>query len=473
MKLRKWQSNCLEQILFKYSQSHQHFLCLATPGAGKTTMAAEVAYKLLDDKLIDFVLCFSPSVIISNDIQTTLEGRIGKRFDGGLGAIGGSYTYQGMQSLNSEFWALLKLYRVFVIFDEIHHCSGSNSEDANSWGQGIIRHIQGYAEYTLALTGTPWRSDNAPIALSEYMKPDNSIQCDYIYGLSDAIKDNVCRIPKIIVTDNDDITIKESDKDEQKFSSFSQLLENTSCSYQMIVENEVVIRHILTAANSKLTSIRKENPDAGGLVVASTVEHANSTLNILRNEFNVSAVIATYRENEPTTIIKDFKDGLIPWIVSVGMISEGTNIPRLQVCCHLTRIKTELHFRQILGRILRVTNSSNQEANLFMPAESKLIEYAHRVAEDIPEEKLIVSFKSSDEGICINENKNDDEFNTFGKKDENLPQFNVRDNFLTQLIEDKSELKQPSLLTKTYEATLNVFGQFQQEILAVNISPFD
>jgi superfamily II DNA or RNA helicase len=188
---------------------------------------------------------------------------------------------------------------------------------------------------------------------------------------------------------------------------------------------------------------------------------------------NVTAAIATYRENEPTTIIKDFKDSSIPWIVSVGMISEGTNIPRLQVCCHLTRIKTELHFRQILGRILRVTNSLNQEANLFMPAESKLIEYARRVAEDIPEEKLIVRFKSSDEGICINENKNDDELNNVEKKDEDLPQFNVRDNFLTQLIEDKSELKQPSLLTKTYEATLNVFGQFQQEILAVNISPFD
>jgi len=476
MKLRKWQSNCLDQILFKYSQSHQHFLCLATPGAGKTTMAAEVAFKLLDDKLIDFVLCFSPSVIISKDIRTTLEERIGKRFDGGLGAIGGSYTYQGMQTLNSDIWELLKSNRVFVIFDEIHHCSGSNPNDANSWGEGIIRHIQGYAEYTLALTGTPWRSDNAPIALSEYKKPDNSILCDYIYGLSDAIQDNVCRIPKIVVTDNNDITIKESGKEIQTFTSFSQLLENTSCSYQMIVENEVVIRHILTAANYKLATIRNENPSAGGLVVASSVEHANSILNILRYELNVPAAIATYKENEPTTIIKDYKNSSIPWIVSVGMISEGTNIPRLQVCCHLTRIKTELHFRQILGRILRITNAKNQEANLFMPAESKLIEYACRVAEDIPEEKLIVSFKSSDESICINENENenDNEIYTITEKEEgNSKQFNVTDNFLTQFIEDTPELKQSSLLTTTYEATLNVFGQFQQEVLAVNISPFD
>ena len=35
------------------------------------------------------------------------------------------------------------------------------------------------------------------------------------------------------------------------------------------------------------------------------------------------------------------------------MISEGTDIPRLRVCCHLSRIRTELRYRQVLGRILR------------------------------------------------------------------------------------------------------------------------
>ena len=44
----------------------------------------------------------------------------------------------------------------------------------------------------------------------------------------------------------------------------------------------------------------------------------------------------------------DFTDSDAPWIVSVGMISEGTNVPRLRVCCHLTRVKTELYFRQVL-----------------------------------------------------------------------------------------------------------------------------
>ncbi|BDU42220.1 hypothetical protein TUMSATVNIG3_10180 [Vibrio nigripulchritudo] len=67
------------------------------------------------------------------------------------------------------------------------------------------------------------------------------------------------------------------------------------------------------------------------------------------------------------------------------MISEGTDIPRLQVCCHISAVKTELYFRQVLGRILRVNESPNQQAWLYTFAEQNLIEYAERIEHDIPE----------------------------------------------------------------------------------------
>jgi len=472
MQLRKWQKECVALALNKFASINQHFLCLATPGAGKTTMAAEVAAILLEEGRIDFVLCFSPSIIISNDIRHTLEQRTKKRFDGLIGAGGGSFTYQGMSSLNSEIWGLLNSHRVFVIFDEIHHCSGTTPENANAWGEEVIANIQHQAAYTLALTGTPWRSDNTPIALAEYQGPDNHILCDYVYGLADAIKDKVCRHPQVVVTDNDDINMQEGGGTFESFRSFSELLSKTKCPYQKIVDNETVIRHIIRQANNKLTEIRKQNPSAGGLVVASSVDHAVKILNILRNELKVMVQIATYRENEPTTIIKDFKESSIPWIVSVGMISEGTNIPRLQVCCHLTRIKTELHFRQVLGRILRVTDALNQDACLFMPAEKTLIEYAYRVAEDIPHENSVVRFEHSETSICIDEL--DEKISVIPNKNHDSGyQVDIGESYADQNIESISSQNQPSLLTQTYEATLNVFGQFQQDILALNASPFD
>ena len=76
--------------------------------------------------------------------------------------------------------------------------------------------------------------------------------------------------------------------------------------------------------------------------------------------------------------------------VSVGMISEGTDIPRLQVCCHLSAVKTELYFRQVLGRILRVNTVQNQEAWMYTFAEENLVRFAERIEQDVPDSCSVV-----------------------------------------------------------------------------------
>ncbi|MFT5716084.1 MAG: superfamily II DNA or RNA helicase [Oleiphilaceae bacterium] len=157
------------------------------------------------------------------------------------------------------------------------------------------------------------------------------------------------------------------------------MLSQSIIPYQEIIKNEKVIKYVISSAQKKLDAIREKNADAAGLIVACSVEHAKQISVLMEVYFNESAVVVTYKENEPTHIIQQFRHAKTKWIISVGMSSEGTNIPRLQVCCHLTNIKTEMHFRQILGRILRVKNSANQEAILYMPAEPKLFEYSYRV----------------------------------------------------------------------------------------------
>ncbi len=392
MKLRQWQISCINKALKQYSNGNSHFLALATPGAGKTLMASELANQLLKKDLIDLVICFSPSSIVSQDFSQSLQLRINERFDGLLGAKGHSLTYQSLQHLDKDFWQLFNRYRVFVIFDEIHHCAGSTIDNANAWGEQIILNIQDKAKYTLALTGTPWRSDAAPIVLSTYMHPSNKISCDYVYGLAEAIQDSVCRIPQIIAVDNNNISVV--DVDETKtFTSFKCLLSQSIIPYQEIIENEKVIKYVISSAQRKLSSIRAKNSDAAGLIIASSIKHAKQISALMKACFNEDAVVVTYRENEPTNIIQQFRHAETNWIISVGMISEGTNIPRLQVCCHLTNIKTEMHFRQILGRILRMTGSKNQEAVMYMPAEPKLLEYAYRVKQDVPFEADVVKFE--------------------------------------------------------------------------------
>jgi len=474
MKLRQWQVSCINKALKRYLNGNSHFLTLATPGAGKTLMASELADQLLKNNLIDLVICFSPSSIVSQDFSQSLQLRINERFDGLLGSKGHSLTYQNLQYLDENFWQLFHRYRVFVIFDEIHHCAGSTIDNANAWGEQIILNIQDKAKYTLALTGTPWRSDAAPIVLSTYMHPNNKISCDYVYGLAEAIQDNVCRIPQIIAVDNNNISV--IDDDETKtFTSFKCLLSQSIIPYQEIIENEKVIKYVISSAQKKLDAIRIKNSDAAGLIVASSVEHAQQISTLMKACFNEDAVVVTYRENEPTRIIQQFRHAKTKWIISVGMISEGTNIPRLQVCCHLTNIKTEMHFRQILGRTLRMTGSKNQEAVMYMPAEPKLLEYAYRVKQDVPFEADLVKFEKMEASVESDVSGEisgsvifDKVRNISSKAKLELSGFDtVIDH---QAFEEASGIVEEHFLTSSYEKVVNIFGRFQQESIALGLS---
>ena len=397
--LRTLQSACLDMALNKFSSGQSHFLCLATPGAGKTIMAAEVASKLKNKGLIDLVLCFSPSLTIAGSIESTFSWRLNSSFNGGIGSVGGSYTYQNMLYMPDEFWTVLKRFRVLVVFDEIHHCSGNSAIDANAWGMEILTKIQDHAAYTLALTGTPWRSDSQPISLARYSNPEGEIQCDFVYGLSEAVNDGVCRSPKIVLVDNDNDNLKVTSDTEgsKSFNSIQELLMNESIPYSAIITNRDAMLYLLKLGSQKLSEIRTVNKSAGGLVVASSVEHAREILSLLQDEFNQSAVIVTYRNDDPVGEISRFRTSDVQWIVSVGMVSEGTDIPRLQVCCHISHVKTELYFRQVLGRILRVSNAVNQEAWLYTIAESQLSKFAERIAEDLPNENAIVNLLRDNE----------------------------------------------------------------------------
>ncbi len=70
------------------------------------------------------------------------------------------------------------------------------------------------------------------------------------------------------------------------------------------------------------------------------------------------------------------------------MISEGTDIPRLQVCCHLS-IKTEMHFRQVLVLILLMTVYAHKNGCMFLFGVPTLVEFANELHHEIPESRVV------------------------------------------------------------------------------------
>lgn len=101
--LRAWQRRCINAALEHYSAT-PHFFCQATPGAGKTRMAAELARSLLQQGKIDLVLCFAPSCQGCRWFSDNLLQVLGQRLDGLIGAVGDVCTYQGMEHRAEAFW---------------------------------------------------------------------------------------------------------------------------------------------------------------------------------------------------------------------------------------------------------------------------------------------------------------------------------------------------------------------------------
>lgn len=453
--LRNWQREAINTALEKFETPFTHFLCLATPGAGKTVMASALADILIKTGKVDLVLCFSPSTVVAHDFKIELEAITKKRFCGGLGATGSSLTYQSMRHLDAAFWTLLDTYNVFVIFDESHHCAGDGIQNSNAWGEQILMNIQGKARYTMALTGTPWRSDTIPIALANYLGENNKLHVDYRYDLIQAIEDGVCRTPHITLFDNELINVIESNG-KSSFLSISDFILKSGLSYSEIISHNEVIRKILKHGIIQLNKERQTFPDAGGLIVSASVSHAKQ-IKLLLAELGESSEIVTYQEDDPESLIRQFKGSCQKWIISIGMISEGTNIPRLRVCCYLSLVTTELYFRQVLGRILRSQYSPFEAGYFITPAHPRLHEYSNRVAEEVPHYAVI---KSSS-----NNQVSDSEHSALEMGSDLLPTSSEKKQYpiATLNIEIKDEPSQGPL-TSWYDSKIDSFGRFQQTV---------
>ena len=61
------------------------------------------------------------------------------------------------------------------------------------------------------------------------------------------------------------------------------------------------------------------------------------------------------------------------------MVSEGVDVPRLRVGVYATNSRTELFFRQVIGRFIRRTPEPKQQmAHVFLPSDPQLKRWRSR-----------------------------------------------------------------------------------------------
>ena len=379
IRLRPWQKTALEKFVASDSTD---FLTVATPGAGKTTFALTAARHVLAEDPRRRLVVVAPTAHLK--IQwARAAAAFALHLDPAWAATDGRLpadmhgivtTYQQVASSAA---VLAEVSRdAFVIFDEIHHAG-----DDRAWGESVRVAFEG-AGRRLCISGTPFRSDTRAIPFVRYVLDE--AQSDFDYGYGEALADRRVVRPVYFPRTNGHMEWTAPDGSLHA-ASFDDALDQARSSQRLrtalSLEGEW-LPTVLRQAVDQLDALRAEQPNAGGLVIATDQDHARGIVALLRDRFGQQATVVLSDEADASARIAAFAAGADPWLVAVRMVSEGVDIPRLRVGVYATTTTTELFFRQAVGRFVRWTPGvRNQKAYLFIPDDPRLRARAFQIAD--------------------------------------------------------------------------------------------
>jgi superfamily II DNA or RNA helicase len=375
--LRVWQREAFD--LYQRTQPRD-FLTVATPGAGKTTFALTIAADLLSRGLVERIVIVTPTdhlktqwALAASGIGITIDPSLAGQGVLGAGFDGFAVTYAGMAVNPNAYRARIEHRRTMVILDEVHHAG-----DALTWGDAVQEACEP-AERRLALTGTPFRSDDNPIPFVTYAPQSDgssSSVADYAYGYGHALKDGVVR-PVLFMAYSGRMHWRTRAGDEVA-ARLGEPLDRAATAQALrtaLDPHGSWIPEVLTAAHTRLTEVRRDVPDAGGLVIASDQDSARAYASVLTDITGTKPTVVLSDEPGSSARIADFSAGMSPWMVAVRMVSEGVDIPRLSVGVYATTTATPLYFAQAVGRFVRARRKG-ETASIFVPSVPALLALA-------------------------------------------------------------------------------------------------
>jgi superfamily II DNA or RNA helicase len=365
------------------AHSASSFLASATPAAGKTTFGLHIAHRMLSAGFVSRVVVVGPTTHICRQWAAD-AGRYGidlepnrPNSDGPESADfhGVAVTYQTIAAGPDMHRLAASRRPTLLIADEPHHMG-----DQAAWGLRTREAFDG-ARFRLLLSGTPFRSDNSAIPWVSYDE-DGLSQADYAYGYPQALVDRVCRPITFLPYDGEMEWVSDGRLRSADFDLALPAVETARRLRTALSPEGEWMGEVLRDADARLSEVRADgHPGAGGLVIASDQDHARAIATRLGAISGEQPELVMSDEPGASRRIADFAASDRRWLVSVLMVSEGVDIPRLRVGVYATAARTELFFRQVVGRFIRTTPGGprRQMSYLLMPADPRLKALAHEI----------------------------------------------------------------------------------------------
>lgn len=389
--LRAWQARFRREFL---AHQDDDFLLVACPAAGKTLGAAVGIAAKMQELDCDQLIVVCPTIVVRgqwaqvlDDVGFSMRTGFHDEWPEWVHGVCATYAQIGLRA--EQYAAACQRRRTAVVLDEIHHAG-----ESFAWGDALPEAF-GDAVVRLSLSGTPFRSDLERIPFLSY-GDDGYCRPDFAYDYPRAVRDGVCRPIRFhahdgeITWNDDDVdrrgrTVSAADwQDGTRTARFSHTLKDASDGGRRLRASldpdKPYLKHLLAEAHLDLLELRRTVPDAAGLVVCDSQAHAWAIDELLSEVTGSMPVVALSDLPRSHQAIRQFATDTTEWLVSVRMVAEGVDIPRLGVIAWATAAKTELMVRQVAGRALRSRGEhAHLPAIVHIPADPTLVRYAEQL----------------------------------------------------------------------------------------------
>lgn len=351
--LRGWQEEAASKF---WAHPQKDFLLVASPGAGKTLWTCHNIRQLIDARIISrFVVVVLTTHLkeqwAKDAVKCGLNLDEGWRSSDGLwpaDADGVVLTYGALERQPDVHRMNVARQPAAVVLDEVHHL-----DENKAWGAAAGEAFES-AVRRIHLSGTPWRTEGR-IPWLRYDSDGQAI-ADFEYTYREAVNDGVCCAVYFPHYEGEATWEVNGQRHSRSFRDKLDSAEE-SLRWKAVLDpsSSDYLRSTLIEADTEISAIRATIPNAGGMVLAKGQDEAREIANLMEELHGKRPVLVTSEEPRASAELKRFakKESQDRWVVSVRMISEGVDIPRLRVLVWATPARTPLFFRQAMGRITR------------------------------------------------------------------------------------------------------------------------
>ena len=328
---RPYQEQAIASINDKIMYGGHRGLLLMATGLGKTRVAAGVIEQWVSDRPGDEILLIAPSLALVPQLEASLWPSLTKSvathvltgsekpsFASGVTVA----TVQSMLNRGAEDRERFGL----VVVDEAHHAPADGYRQLLS---------QLAPRFVLGMTATPWRGDERRL---EDIFGDPTFTVSIVEGMQLGY----------LATVDYRMMVDTIDWDWVKKNLYSTMSIKELNRRLFIPERDEAL---VTKIRQHLDCVN----DPRAVVFCRSIDHAESIAKRLNAEgFAVHAIHSGLDRFVTTKVLRDFRAGDVPIIVTVDMLNEGIDIPDVNLIVFLRVTHSRRIFVQQLGRGLRL-----------------------------------------------------------------------------------------------------------------------